>query len=722
MQAGPRSSIPRLPVHRSNSTNTNAPLVFTSNLPSQKPAISQRPDPSTLTHSAYSNQNTTTFPADSSWDSFKKIVNNKFIVLKWCQTRKIKPLIHSLSQFPVDARLDKLKSIIAAVRLLDWNLQAHHVLPFVHDHPSFTFQTAKTLLNTLSPMPQPEIFIYNALIQKMADQHEIGRLLMYMNDEAVKWDMVTLETLIRGCIECDDLEGARRHFDQAGRHDLSPPDVLCHQMLLSAYARKGDHQLVNEILDIMSLSDVALSIDAVRSIVQGFIEVGHLSMARFFLSETTKYGVSPDMGSYNLLIRAYAKSGDMGTCITLLDQMRQHNLPILSNVLSMVLNEYVEVRDTVSAQRLFDYAQSHSLSLSQDCYNVMLKAYWYAKQPHECRRIWTEMRAKNFQNAIGLTSLINAFCEAGNPRQAEEILQDGLSNGIKPDIKLYTAIIRWYNKNHNIASCTRILTAMSVQGLNPDLRTYILMLESYLFTTSPAENLTAALKLFTQLKTHLHPTTHIYTLFISHTLHHNSPLQAEEFLTEALNSPHIKPTDHLFTPLIEYYSHNLDTENTQRIFDLMEHHTLTPTRANFHALLHVNLTTHQFHTSEKIFVKMQQSRSKPTSLTYVMFIDSYEAAEMYVDMRRWMRKMVDDGIANPTPWVLDRRLLGREGKRVVYRRADLFIHTAVGKLKRHKSKERLFKAGKWWWDCKVSEELFGYVCLNFLRVSAADLI
>jgi pentatricopeptide repeat protein len=157
-----------------------------------------------------------------------------------------------------------------------------------------------------------------------------------------------------------------------------------------------------------------------------------------------KTGPMPDVISYNLVIRAYCKSGDFKGAEAWLNRM-----------------------------------DSHSVNPTVCTYNTLLDACAKMENPEAAESWFRKMVDKGIQaNAISYATVIYARARRGDEKAAERWLQDMLASGIKPDPVCYNCMIHACSSNGNAAGAERWIQEMHTSGLKASVTSFTAVIDT----------------------------------------------------------------------------------------------------------------------------------------------------------------------------------------------------------------------------------------------------
>ncbi|KAL5761895.1 hypothetical protein ACOSP7_018159 [Xanthoceras sorbifolium] len=227
---------------------------------------------------------------------------------------------------------------------------------------------------------------------------------------------------------------------------------------------------------------------------QVLAEAGMLNEVRNFFDKMLNYGLVlsaftefPKMGvcwnaaSYNIMIH----------CICPLGKIKEAHLLLLRMELRGFIPDVVMLK-------LIEEMQVKRLKPNSFTYNSIILFLCETVKIVEAKKVLKEMRNRGtlLDNVI-YTTLIGGccklgdiaaahklfkeigFCQTGKMVEARKLFHEMLSNGLKPDVVTYTALIDGYFKASNITQAMKLMEDMKVAGFPPDTFTYTTLMDAY---------------------------------------------------------------------------------------------------------------------------------------------------------------------------------------------------------------------------------------------------
>lgn len=176
----------------------------------------------------------------------------------------------------------------------------------------------------LPSLPRPDLYSYNIVLRALG-QTDLGAALgLYrdMQQDGVKPDVVTINTLVAGCVKTGNLKRALLILESSS----VPASVEGYSALLGGLATRGDLKEAQEVLEKMIKGGVKPNVRTYTALLQGAAAVGEMGVVFETFGRMKEQGredpsVRPTVWTYNALMAALAKAGKVQAMLALKEEM-----------------------------------------------------------------------------------------------------------------------------------------------------------------------------------------------------------------------------------------------------------------------------------------------------------------------------------------------------------------------------------------------------------------
>ncbi|GIL60435.1 hypothetical protein Vafri_15028 [Volvox africanus] len=324
------------------------------------------------------------------------------------------------------------------------------------------------------PPPQP---VYCSMISRLLKRPGRGtpcrqaayKVWQMLRASGHKLDAAAYRTGMNLCVELGKLTEARRLMD-AMRAAGHRPGWGSYHILMKYHVRRGDMNSARRLFSQLRAyrGDRPLEISAYNTLLDGFVRLGDLTMARAVLDKARREGSSPDAFTYSSYASGLVGAGRLDEAEALLGEMAGEGLPPNPVVYGAVLDGCARLSDWARVERLLSRMRADGLRTNVAHYNMLIRGRSYSYS--------SGFTAQQLQPAtVGGGSAIAA---AGGG-QVEALMAEMRAAGLRPDAVTYGTLIDAAVRSSSIEAALEVLSAMRVEGVQPDGATFTSLMKLF---------------------------------------------------------------------------------------------------------------------------------------------------------------------------------------------------------------------------------------------------
>ncbi|KAK4406825.1 Pentatricopeptide repeat-containing protein, chloroplastic [Sesamum angolense] len=341
-------------------------------------------------------------------------------------------------------------------------------------------------------MTERSVADWNAIILgywNWGSEGEAKRLFDLMPDKNV----ITWTTMVSGYSKMKDLENARSYFDR-----MPEKSVVSWNALLSGYAQNGFSEEALSLFNEMVSTGVTPDETTLVSVISSCSSCGGPALAESVVNTLGDRGVRLNLFVKTTLLDLYAKCGRLEMAQKIFNELGVHRSSVTWN---SMISAYMRTGDITAARELFDqmpeknvvswnsmiagYAQNGRSSLAIELFKEMIKEQimpdevTMASVISACGHLGALELGNwvvNFINAhhlklslSGLNSLIFMYSRCGSMNEAKMIFNEMETR----DVVSHNALITGFAAHGNGVEALKLLEKMKDEGIKPDRITYI---------------------------------------------------------------------------------------------------------------------------------------------------------------------------------------------------------------------------------------------------------
>jgi len=190
-------------------------------------------------------------------------------------------------------------------------------------------------------------------------------------------------------------------------------------------------------------------------------------------------GQQPEPLSYNLVMNAYAKKGDVRSAEQWLARMQSKGVQITTCSCNTLLDACARANDLQGCERWLGYMCDHGAKPNVISYATVIYAHARQGGKAKAEALFRKMlEAKIMPDAMCYNSLIHACSVCGQAERAETWLQEMQTSGLSPNVTTFTAVIDACAKAGDVPKAEKWLGTMMQQGVEANVVTYSALIDA----------------------------------------------------------------------------------------------------------------------------------------------------------------------------------------------------------------------------------------------------
>jgi pentatricopeptide repeat protein len=192
-----------------------------------------------------------------------------------------------------------------------------------------------------------------------------------------------------------------------------------------------------------------------------------------------KLGVLPSVSSCNFLLNFVAKSGNVGTLMSVFDHMRGFCINPDVYSFTILMKFFLNAKQPSEAIRIFGLMEQTGMRPDRLTYLTLLSGMSTCERYDLCNVILQAMVGEEMQvSLIDFNMVIYGFCKESRLDEAEKLLQTMYKLGMHPDHYAYEYIIRAYCAKGNLLKALDLYQEMTSRGIKTTPRIVAHLLQS----------------------------------------------------------------------------------------------------------------------------------------------------------------------------------------------------------------------------------------------------
>ncbi|KAK6253575.1 hypothetical protein QUC31_015295 [Theobroma cacao] len=233
------------------------------------------------------------------------------------------------------------------------------------------------------------------------------------------------------------------------------------------------------------------------SLINSMCKAGNMNRAMEFFDQMHVRGLRPNERTYTTLIDGFSQQGRLNEAYRLLDEMGRNGFSPSLVTYNTLINGHCMVGSVEESLKLIQDMVGKGLAPDLVSYSTIISGFCKSQDLERAFRMKQEMVEKGFlPDAITYSSLIQGLCQQSRLTEACDLFQEMLNAGVTPDEFTYTTLINSYCKEGDIEKAFLLHDEMVQKGLLPDVVTYSVLINGLNKQTRTREAKKLLLKFF----------------------------------------------------------------------------------------------------------------------------------------------------------------------------------------------------------------------------------
>ncbi|KAG6040554.1 hypothetical protein E4U41_000190 [Claviceps citrina] len=252
-------------------------------------------------------------------------------------------------------------------------------------------------------------------------------------------------------------------------HSWGDLDKWGYEKFLKFYSARGDVKAVKDlwVRYTTRFPKVVKQPLGFRSTLNAFAQAGDVEGAeREFEAMTEKYGVKPDIDSWNTLLKCYSKLDDQSRAFRCFDEIRQADRPdafTYAQVMAMAAKR----GDLATVLKYFDESQKDKVPISREMALSLVMAYCHNDRLEAAEKICMEFSARDATSPVVWNQLLFFNGLRGNLNKCYELLRSMKNYGVEWDHQTHDFLLQAMVHVDQVQAAYQLLQVARGDGLFP---------------------------------------------------------------------------------------------------------------------------------------------------------------------------------------------------------------------------------------------------------------
>jgi pentatricopeptide repeat protein len=323
---------------------------------------------------------------------------------------------------------------------------------------------------------------YGMLIKANGQSQNIKEVWRLWNEVTVEKGLEASEQLygqmldaLVGNQQLDDALGLFEEMKVAHSGSLNSQGfAVAYAMIIRGFAQRKECTRALKCYEEMKIHGTKVSLVVLNTLIDACSRVNDMDTASRLHQEMIDLDVAPDLITYSTLIKGFSTCGDLDKALQLFTMMRNKGIRPDAIVFNSLLDGCARKQMPALCEQVILDMEAAGVVPSNHSASILIKLYGRCKDLDAAFKVINDMPKKfGFQanNAV-YTCLMSACITNGRVDQAMELRTQMLKEGVHPDEKTYSTLLRGALRTSSVEMCVLLVTAALEQrtGRNSSAR------------------------------------------------------------------------------------------------------------------------------------------------------------------------------------------------------------------------------------------------------------
>ncbi|XP_049934822.1 pentatricopeptide repeat-containing protein At1g03560, mitochondrial [Nymphaea colorata] len=258
-------------------------------------------------------------------------------------------------------------------------------------------------------------------------------------------------------------------------------DLLSYNCLMDGLVNAGFYESAARVFDsIIGGGRMSPDVVSYNIIIKGFCRWGKTQEAAAQLKEMEEKGIVPDKITYLTLIQSFYSVGEFDSCLGLYHEMQEKGVEIPPHAYTLVITSLCKNGKPHEALRVFDSMALKNCAANVAIYTALIDGF--AKMGNESKAVtfFNRMKAEGFEpDAVVFSVMVNLLCKVGKVDEALEWYENCKESGVAINSVFFTSLIDGLGKAGRINEADRVFGEMGIIGCARDSYCYNAMMDGF---------------------------------------------------------------------------------------------------------------------------------------------------------------------------------------------------------------------------------------------------
>ncbi|KAI3456435.1 hypothetical protein Pfo_013098 [Paulownia fortunei] len=238
----------------------------------------------------------------------------------------------------------------------------------------------------------------------------------------------------------------------------------------------GQGGLVNDavkLFDEMPDMGIERNVKTLNSLLFSCVLGGEYGeMKRVFREFPRKYGLEPNLDTYNTILKGFCESGSANEAHSILAEMERKSIKPNATTFATVIAGFYKEENYSDVGKMMTLMKKYSMEPGISIYNVRIQSLCKLKRSAEAKALLDGILSRGMKpNCMTYGHLIYGFCREGKLVVAKSLFKEMVERGLKPEAECYFTLVYYLCQGRDFEAALGLCKECMSKGWVPKITT-----------------------------------------------------------------------------------------------------------------------------------------------------------------------------------------------------------------------------------------------------------
>ncbi|KAK1424092.1 hypothetical protein QVD17_19404 [Tagetes erecta] len=271
-------------------------------------------------------------------------------------------------------------------------------------------------------------------------------------------DCVAFSLAISKLTELNYYEGIRNFIDELfkTRPDLNNEKFICNAIVY--YGQAGLLSNAFQLFDKMPQLGAVQNAKSLNALLFSCILAKNYDeVKRVYLDFPGKYGVKPNLDTYNTVIKAFCESGSASSCYSVTAEMVRKKCKPNATTFGLMIAGFYKEEKFDEVGKVLEMMKKHQVAVGIATHNIRIQSLCKLKRTMEAKALLDGVQSRGMKpNSVTYSHLIHGFCREGKLNEAKDLFKKMVNGGYKPESDCYFTLVHYLCKSGDFEAALEV--------------------------------------------------------------------------------------------------------------------------------------------------------------------------------------------------------------------------------------------------------------------------